>query len=78
MKCRTCGNDTAGSMRFCQNCLYNWSKMRKVIWDYHEKKYGKLTGDNLLFRQKDTKRLEKIWRKNTNDFIVEIENGGSK
>jgi len=68
MKCRTCGKDTIGNMNFCYECLNNWSSMRKQIWNYHEEKYGKLSNNNLKIRQKDTKRLEAIWRKDKNKF----------
>ena len=68
MKCKTCGKDTVGNMNFCYGCLNDWSEMRKQIWNHHEKKYGKLSIDNLKIRQKYTKRLEAIWRKDKNKF----------
>ena len=42
--------------------------MRKLIWDYTEKKYGKLSADNLKICQKETKKLEAIWRKDKDKF----------
>ncbi|MEX0595050.1 MAG: hypothetical protein WD512_01015 [Candidatus Paceibacterota bacterium] len=42
--------------------------MRKLIWDYHEKIYGKLSYENLKIRQEETKKLEKIWRKDKDKF----------
>ena len=42
--------------------------MRNAIWDFHEKKYGKLSPDNLKVRQKETKKLEKLWRKDKAAF----------
>ena len=68
MSCRRCGRETYGSQSICSKCLMDWSAMRKEIWDYHERIYGKLTKDNLKMRQKDTRRLEKIWRKDKNKF----------
>ena len=68
MSCRRCGGDTYGSRTICSRCLMGWSAMRKLIWDYHEKIYGKLSNDDLKIRQKDTKRLEKIWRKDKDKF----------
>ena len=63
MKCIRCG-DESWDGKICQSCMKNWKEMRKVIWDYHEKKYGKLNPDNLKIRQKETRKLEKLWRKN--------------
>ena len=77
MACIRCGGDTFGNQKICSKCLMDWSAMRKVIWDYHSKKHGKISKENLAFRQKDTKRLEKIWRKDKNKF-QEIINEGEK
>jgi len=68
MKCIRCGRDTCGNKTICSRCLQDWSAMRKLIWDYHEKKYGKLSNDNLKIHQKDTKKLERIWRKDKDKF----------
>lgn len=76
MSCRRCGGDTYGSQSICSRCLSDWSAMRKLIWDYHEKIYGKLTNENLKIRQKDTKRLEKIWRKDKEKFQEILIKGG--
>jgi len=75
MKCRTCGQETAGNMNFCYRCLNDWSSMRKQIWDFSEKKYGKLSADNLKVYKEEAKKLEKIWRKDKNKF-QEIITGG--
>ena len=77
MSCKICGGDTYAGQRICSKCLLDWSAMRKQIWDYHEKIYGKLSNDNLKIRQKDTKRLEKIWRKDKDKF-QKLLKGGEK
>ena len=68
MSCKRCGGDTYGSQTICSRCLSDWSAMRKLIWVYTEKKYGKLSADNLKIRQKETKKLEAIWRKDKDKF----------
>jgi len=68
MGCKRCGGDTIGNQRICFRCLRDWSAMRKLIWDHTEKKYGKLSADNLKIRQKETKKLEAIWRKDKDKF----------
>ena len=76
MSCRRCGKDTYGSQTICSKCLIDWSAMRKLIWDYHDKIYGKLSNDNLKTRQEETKKLERIWRKDKDKF-QEIIKGGN-
>lgn len=68
MSCRRCGGDTYRTQTICSRCLSDWSAMRKLIWDCHEKIYGKLSPDNLKIRQEETKKLEKIWRKDKDKF----------
>lgn len=68
MKCIKCGRETYAGQRICSKCLLDWQTMRKQIWDYHDKKYGKLSTDNLKKRQKETKKLEKIWREDKDKF----------
>lgn len=63
MKCKYCGRETIGNSRVCHKCLMDWLTMRKQIWDYHENKYGKLTAENLKIRQKETRKLDRLWRK---------------
>ena len=71
-KCIRCGKCEAVK-RICYSCLDKWEEMRKAIWDYHETNYGKLTPDNLKVRQKDTKRLERIWKKDKGEFLMEMD-----
>ena len=68
MSCIRCGGETYGSQKICSRCLMDWSVMRKAIWDYHDKIVGKISKENLKFRQEDTKGLEKIWRKDKDKF----------
>jgi len=74
MSCRTCGRETYGGQRFCSNCLNDWSEMRKMIWDYHTSKYGKISPDNLKIRQSETRRLDKLWRRDKDAFLLEVAN----
>ena len=77
MSCRRCGGDTFGNQSICSRCLSDWSAMRKLVWDYHDKIHGKLSQINLKVRQKDTKRLEGIWRKDKDKFQEIINKGGN-
>ncbi len=68
MKCKYCGRETSGSYTMCHSCMQDFTTMRNQIWDYHEKKYGKLTPENLKLRQKDSRRLSNVWKKNPEKF----------
>jgi len=72
MKCIRCGSETVGSMKICYSCLGKWSEMRETIFNILTKKYGKLSKDNHSIFVKETKRLEKIWRKDKRKFLDEI------
>jgi len=73
MKCLRCKNDTYGSHRICDACLSDYDKRRKLIWEHNEHNYGKLDKDNLAFYQKETKRLERLFKKNQAEFINETD-----
>lgn len=71
-KCIRCGQDTLTSAKICQSCIGNWSEMRTSIFNALEEKYGKLSPTNHQFFIKETKRLESIWRKDKQKFIIEL------
>jgi hypothetical protein len=76
MKCKYCGRETVGGYRLCPACHNDFSKMRIEIWNYHDKKYGKLTAENLKIRQQETKKLTNLWKKNPEKLYEII--GGTK
>lgn len=71
-KCIRCGNDNYNGRRICSSCLGKWTDMRSAIFDELQKKYGKLSPTNHPTFIKETKRLEKIWRKDKDAFAVEL------
>lgn len=72
-KCTKCGDDTLTSSRICPSCLSNWSEMRTIIFNALQNKYGKLNPSNHKLFIKETKRLERIWRKDKEKFTNEID-----
>lgn len=50
--------------------------VHRLCWDDIKKEYGELSQENLKIRQKETKRLENIWRKDKDKFLEEIKKGG--
>ncbi|HRW22333.1 MAG TPA: hypothetical protein P5509_10190 [Bacteroidales bacterium] len=71
-KCIRCGDDTLTGARICPTCLSNWSDMRTTVFNALQEKYGKLNPQNHKFFIKETKRLERIWRKDKGKFEQEI------
>jgi predicted amidophosphoribosyltransferase len=67
-KCRRCGEDTGYYNSICNTCLKKWTDMRQMIWEHCQRVYGKLTNDNHHLYIKELNRLEKIWRKNEEEF----------
>jgi len=72
MECKYCGRETIGGCRLCIKCQQDFTEMRKQIWYYHDKKYGKLTNENLKIRQQETKKLTNLWKKNPEKFYETI------
>lgn len=72
-KCIRCGDDTLSSLKICSSCLCKWTDMRTIVLNTLESKYGKLSPINHQLFIKETKRLEKIWRKDNLQFTIEIE-----
>jgi len=72
-QCIRCHNDAANG-KFCQSCLDNWAEMRTQVFDILQKKYGKMSPENHAIFIKETKRLEKIWRKDKEQFQTELKN----
>lgn len=70
MKCKRCGVDQYDKV--CSSCMKKWTDMRGKAWKYLESRYGKMNGNTLPVYQKEMKRLEKIWRKNPEQFQKEI------
>lgn len=73
MKCIRCGNQTTGSYRICHTCLDDWGEMRGAVFNALQEKHGKLSPTNHKFFIKETKRLERIWRKDRGQFSIEID-----
>ena len=71
-KCIRCGDDTLTSARICPSCLDNWSEMRTTVFNALQGVYGKLNPGNHKFFIKETKRLERVWRKDKVKFESEI------
>ena len=69
--CRKCGGESFGR-RICTSCLRDWSTMRGDIFSYLQGKYGKMNRDNHPTFIKETKRLERIWRKDPEKLYQEI------
>ena len=46
--------------------------MRTIIWDYLTEKLGKFSPENQKTFVKETKRLEKVWRKDKTEFLQAI------
>ncbi len=74
-KCK-CGRDAWPNRRVCQICLKNWSDMKGKAFHFIEGKYGKLNAENHPIFKTEMRRLEKIWRKDSNKFEIEINEGG--
>lgn len=74
-KCIRCGDETSKGTKVCPTCLRSWGNMRTIIFDMLEEKYGKLCPQNHDIFIKETKRLEKIWRKDKEKFQEEIGKG---
>ena len=70
--CRTCHNETLSGRRICPSCLSKWSDMRTLIFNTLTDVYGKMTQSNHPTFIKETKRLERIWRKDKEKFEIEI------
>jgi len=71
MKCK-CGKDTWPNKFVCPDCLSSWDKMRKQLFEFLENKYGKMCQANHPLFVKETKRLERMWRKDPSKFVAEI------
>lgn len=72
MKCKRCHGDAWPNKSICPKCLSAWSNMRTIVWDYLQNKYGKLSPETLPILQKETRRLDKLWRKDKALFEKEI------
>jgi hypothetical protein len=71
MKCIRCGKEN--DRKICYACMDSWTEIRSLIFSTLEERHGKLSQINHPIFIKETKRLEKIWRKSKNDFAKEIE-----
>lgn len=71
-KCIRCGSESYRD-RICHICMKKWTTMRKEVWEVLQIKYGKICNDNLQTIQKEARRLDKLWRKDTNKYKLEIE-----
>ena len=58
--------------RICVRCMKSWTDMRTSAWASLEPKLGKLSHANLPDYKKEMKRLEKIWRKDPDQFSLEL------
>ena len=71
-KCISCGKERLDGKRVCSTCISNWANMRGAIFQACENRYGKLNPSNHAQYIADTKRLEKIWRKDKEKFQIEL------
>lgn len=74
-KCIRCGCETYRE-RICRSCMNEWTEMRAKTYNTISKKYGMFSPENQVIFKKEMKRLEKIWRKNKDEWKLEIENYG--
>lgn len=58
--------------RVCSGCMKEWTDMRTSAYDFVESKVGKLTPETHETYKKEMKRLEKIWKKDKEQFNLEI------
>ncbi len=75
MKCIRCGDNQ--SRKICYACLDKWTDMRTTIFETLVKLHGQLSKENHPIFIKETKRLEKIWRKDKDQFSIALESLGS-
>jgi len=68
MRCKTCGESSWPNKWVCPICLKEWTSMRSIAFKFLQDKYGKLCPDNLSIIQKEIKKLERIWRKDPDEF----------
>ncbi len=74
MKCIRCfERNVIGNGKICYPCLNKFTKMREIIFNALQTKYGTMNKENHDVFKKETKRLENIWRKDEQKFLVEIE-----
>lgn len=59
--------------RICSGCMKEWTTMRGDAFDALETKYGKMSPDNHSTFIKEMKRLERIWKKDKEQFRSELE-----
>ena len=50
----------------------NWGEMRDIVFSTLQSIHGKMNPSNHKLFIKETKRLEKIWRKDKDKFNTEI------
>ena len=72
-KCIRCGDENSRG-KICYSCMSKWTDMRSEVFNALEKKHGKLSPANHPIFIKETKRLEKIWRKDKDKFDIELNN----
>lgn len=72
MKCIRCGVETPINAKICVQCLNKWGEMRAVIYDTLYEKYGRINQQNHDVFKNETKRLERIWRRDKEMFEIEI------
>jgi len=71
MKCTRCGKE-AYNHRRCDACIRKWTDMRATIWETLTIKYGKFSPENIKEWQKETRKLENIWKKDETKFTEAI------
>lgn len=68
-KCIRCSiNETLSNSKICPTCLDKWSNMREKVFDHCIEQYGTLSPTNHKDFIKLTKKLEKLWKKNPEEF----------
>lgn len=72
-RCKRCGHDSLIiNKRICNSCLSEWSDMRTSAYNKLTEVYGPMTYLNHEAFKQQMKRLERIWHKDRDQFLLEL------
>jgi Zn-finger nucleic acid-binding protein len=72
MKCTKCGGESISS-KICPTCMKSWTDMREAVFLKLQEKYGRMTPSNHETFKHHIKRMEKFWRKDKDQFKIQLE-----
>ena len=70
-KCIRCGS-YHDNKKICNSCLIIWTSMRGVIWETMTIIHGSFSPETQKEWVNQTKKLEKTWRKDPEEFKKQI------